>query len=360
MKKTFYILILLVLSSNLIAQNKFSEIEKFLGAVGYIKDTKIFTEKIDTIDYEVWLKHRNKIFPKTFDQTGTCFFVYTEFDLYLVTANHVASFTTKNTEITISSTNDVPLTFKLGEIIKDKSNLNWTTHPIADVSVIELDSISILKGLNGCYVPFEMLSFKLEAPFREREVTTYGYPLSLGIGQKISPITKTSKPSSSLIELERFDNKVKTIFFLLDDPSVSGFSGGPVFELPQEIGSGKDQIFVQVNRIVGLVHGSISNKAGGFAAIVPSIYIKETIENAPGYNGKFEFKYPEGQFWSEIIYKKGVPWTVISNYTKDGTEHEKGTLFEGTGTLYNYAKDGKLRQIITYENGHLVDRNYIK
>lgn len=360
MKKTLYILTLIILSVNSIAQNKYSEIEKFLGAVGFIKDTKILKEKIDSVDYEVWLKHGNKLFPKTYDQTGTCFFVHTEFDLYLVTANHVANFTTKNTMITISSTNDVPLTFKLGDIIKDKTKLNWTSHPKADVSVIELDSISIFKGLKGCYVPFDMINHNLEAPFREREVTAYGYPLSLGVGQKFSSITKTSKPSSSLIELERFDNKVKTIFFLLDDPSVSGFSGGPVFELPQEIGSGKNKIFVQVNRIVGLVHGSISNRGGGFAAIVPSVYIKETIENAPGYNGEFKFKYPSGELWSVWIYKNGVPWTVISNYTVDGIKQEKGTLFEGTGTLYIYDKDGKLIQIKTYDKGHLIDTKEIK
>ncbi|MFC2104777.1 hypothetical protein ACFLS4_05450 [Bacteroidota bacterium] len=349
---------LLLFTINVHAQSKFSEIEKFLGVVGYIHDTEILKEKVNGKEFEVWLKNGETAFPKTYSETGTCFFIYTHTDYYLVTAEHVARKTSLNSDIVISSENDNPILFKLGDIIEEKSSLNWTFHPNADVAVVLLDYNKITKELARCFLPFDMINYNLEAPFREREVTVYGYPLSLGVGRKISPITKTSKPSSGLIELPRFDNNKPSNFFLLDDPSVSGFSGGPVFELPQEITSDKKSILVKIYRIVGLVHGSISDKGGGFAAIVPSKYIKETIELAPGFSDTITFKYPNEKLWSERIYKNGDPWTVISNFDINGNPQEKGTLSNGTGTLYIYNKESKLEQIMYYKNGHLEKIEY--
>ena len=81
--------------------------------------------------------------------------------------------------------------------------------------------------------------------------------------------------------MPRFDNNKPSVFFLLDDPSISGFSGSPVFELPTQLVVGTTQTFVNAYRLMGLVHGSIGDKTGGgFAAIVPSKYIVETIKMA--------------------------------------------------------------------------------
>jgi len=213
------------------------------------------------------------------------------------------------------------------------------------------------------FVSFEALNILLEAPIREREVTVYGFPLSLGIrtGKYISPITKTSKPSSGLIEFPTGDNKKLSTFFLLDDPSVSGFSGGPVLELPQLIGTSVKAVWVNVHRIMGLVHGSVLDKTmTGFAAIVPSRFIKETIENAPGLTDTLVITYDDKTVWSKLFFKNGVTWTVFSNFKKNGESQEMGSLKEGNGTLYSYDETGKLEEIREFVDGHLESLKRMK
>jgi hypothetical protein len=72
-------------------------------------------------------------------------------------------------------------------------------------------------------------------------------------------------------------------------------------------------------------------------------------------NKKFEglatFYHENGVLCSERIYKNGVPFTVLSNYNSYDEEVEKGTLFEGNGTLYIYRKNGNLEVIETYKDG---------
>lgn len=364
MKKICIILILIfsISTNGVYSQKSKSEINKFLGVVGYLYDSKIRTESINGKEYEIWLKHEEHLIPKTYAETGTCFFIYTDRDQYLVTAEHVARNTSLKTDLVISSDNYLPHAFKLGDIVKEKDKLNWVYHPTADVAVILLDSSKITEDFAKCFLPFDMINFNIDAPYRESEVTVFGYPLSLGIGKRISAITKVCKPSSGLIELPRFDNKRKSDFFLLDDPSVSGFSGGLVLKLPPSMEDEALRLWKSYNKykIVGLVHGTIRDRQGGFSAIVPSYYIKETIEMAPGFSGRQIFKYPNGNIWSERIYKNGFPWTVVSNLDINGKSQEKGSLKEGNGDLYVYDDKGNLMQIRYYVNGLIHNIEYIK
>ncbi|MCK4560318.1 MAG: hypothetical protein KAV45_11075 [Calditrichia bacterium] len=134
----------------------------------------------------------------------------------------------------------------------------------------------------------------------------------------------------------------------------------PVFEFPQRIGTAKEAIWVRVYQIVGLIHGTISDKIGGFTAVVPSYFIKEIIEMAPGYSGTLSIDYESGNVWSERIYRNGVPWTVLSNFNEDGKPQEKGSLKDGNGTLYIYDEKGKLIEIITFDDGKLKDVKVFK
>jgi hypothetical protein len=355
------IIILLSICSMVYGQSKFSEIEKFLDIAVYIHEVKIKTEKYNGVKHEVWLKNvqNGNSFPKTYKISGTGFFILTDVDNYLVTAAHVAQKTSLNTDIVVKSKDDTPQVFKLQKIVMNKDTLSWTEHPNADVSAIQLDRSSIPSEIFKISLPFGFIFHELKAPFREREVTVFGYPMSLGIGRKISPITKTSKPSSGLIDISYGKNPPAT-FYLLDDPGVSGFSGGPVFEFPQQIGTAGEAIWVRVYQIVGLIHGTISDKIGGFTAVVPSYYIKEIVEMAPGYTGTKSINYNDGKIWSERVYRNGVPWTVLSNFNNEGKPQEKGSLKDGNGTLYIYDEKSKLIEIITYENGSLIGVKVIK
>lgn len=341
----------------LYSQKYKSAIEEFSRSVVYLNTTKIRTEKINGQDYEVWFKkpNSNQFIPATYQVTGSGFLIAEGPSHYLVTAQHLAKSTSLDTRITIKDSLDNPVTHPLRDFLKANESPNWTTHDTADVAVLLLEPSSQASRKSYFnFLPIEIIEQKLESPIREREVTIIGFPLSLGVNRKFSPISKTAKPSSDLIELPRSDTKTTTIFYLLDDPSVSGFSGSPVFELPTNLLIDRTRIFVDVYRLVGLVHGTVSDKIGGFAAVVPSSYIYETIQMAPKYTGVYTFYFPDGNVWSKRYYKDGIPWTVISNYDATGSPVEMGTLKDGNGSLFIYDLDGSLLEIQYYESGKLI------
>jgi len=155
----------------------------------------------------------------------------------------------------------------------------WTVHKEADVAVIPLNPPADFK-VSIKYISINQIVDELNAPNLDLVLTTIGFPLNLGIGQKFSPIVKTSRAASGLFRTERGDTKQEANFFILEDPSVAGFSGAPVLKLSKVtigvMSSGQGAF-----ECVGLVHGTISDDTGGkFAAIVPGKYIRETIELA--------------------------------------------------------------------------------
>jgi hypothetical protein len=74
--------------------------------------------------------------------------------------------------------------------------------------------------------------------------------------------------------------------------------------------------------------------------------------------GHATFFYENGLLWSELIYKNDVPYTVLSNYNPFNEAVEKGSLFEGNGTLFIYRADGNLEEIETYKNGEKVKSEF--
>jgi hypothetical protein len=70
-------------------------------------------------------------------------------------------------------------------------------------------------------------------------------------------------------------------FYLLDSPSIGGYSDAPVFYTPGTYMKGNALIASKRITCVGIVHGTISDKTGGkMAAIHPAALILETLEKA--------------------------------------------------------------------------------
>ena len=347
--------------TSIVAQTDKSTINSLFSSVTFLNDTKIEKYKLDGKEYDVYLKEPNGnfLFPKTYRNSGSGFFINNQGSAYLVTAEHVAKFLTLNTDVIVRGENDNPMKYKLRELIAKKDTLDWTYHGKADVTAILLDLGSKLFSYIKT-ISFEML-VNDRIPMREREVTTIGFPLELGSDKYFSPISKVSKPSSGLVELHRADNGKLTDFYLLDDPSISGFSGAPVLELPTQLIYGKESIHIYTIELIGIVHGSINDKnGGGFAAITPSKYIIETINNSPKYSGLSKQYHNNGQVWTERLYKNGLLISVLSNYDKNGKPLDKGTLVNGNGTLNLYNEEGKLYLIETYKDGLLIDAQDVK
>lgn len=192
----------------------------------------------------------------------------------------------------------------------------------------------------------------LIAPPRYTEVISFGFPLRLGIQKHFSPISTSSRVASGLIDLLRFDNKGISTFFLLDAPSIPGLSGGPVFSVPSYLDP-RDSL-----KLIGLVHGVISDNTGGkFAAIVPSYYILKTIVKSPRFSGIKKIYHKNGKLWSERKYEDGYLVEILSNYNSKGKQQDKGTLKNGTGTVKIYDENDQLILIDYWENKKFIKRD---
>jgi S1-C subfamily serine protease len=250
----------MLLSSYLYGQNPLVDVEQVLPCVVYIEGAKIQTHSEGGVVYDIYLRNNETgtVRPYTTTNYGTAFFVGNEINLYLVTAAHVARATSLRPSIVLSSRRSFPVVVQLRDVVDStyfkKDQLNWLFHPKADVAVIPIKFPNNLPdSLVFTHLVCDKVHRALHAPTRNVVLTVYGFPLRLGIGTRISPISKRYSASSGLIDLPRFDNQMINTFFLIDDPSISGLSGGPVVALPQYNGP-MNLSLLEETGLVGIVH----------------------------------------------------------------------------------------------------------
>jgi Trypsin-like peptidase domain len=227
---------------------------------------------LDDLSYTVAYLHEG-------NRIGTGFFVKSAHP-YLVTADHVAQILTRLSTATCRAPGDVPVTLVLGDLVQAGPSLAWYHHPEADVAVLPLVvNEKTLPALQNRFLTLEAIPADESAPSRERSVTVMGFPLALGTTGRFSPITSEAKPASGLVRIARADTKHEATFFVLDKPSIGGFSGAPVFLTPGPFDSGGNLVLQpSLRTVVGLVHGTISDNTGGkLAAVVPSKFIRDAL-----------------------------------------------------------------------------------
>ena len=218
---------------------------------------------------------------------GTGFLVQLPGTLYLVTAEHVARGLGTAPQLTYGGDADRATTVSLAEAT-GASAPKWVFHGQSDVAVLALrGKASVLATLSPRALQPPHLINTLQAPSRDRTVLTVGFPLgfgglTLGPDQRISPLSRESHAASGLLTLERADTKSPAVFYLLDNPSIGGFSGAPVYMLSGVVVSQGGLGFTPPHSFcVGLVHGTIGDGTGGkLAAVVPISYVTETLEKA--------------------------------------------------------------------------------
>ena len=194
---------------------------------------------------------------------------------YILTATHVARGCGSSTSVVISdaASNSRSLNLSLFNPL-----LKWIHHPVADISVLPINpDPSIANHLQDRFFPFDQLNTAALPPSRDAYLTAVGFPNGLGAIGKFSPFTFRSHASSSLITLPRFDTKTPSDFFTLENPSVGGYSGGPVFDLGYII-VGAMTTNTGPTICHGIMHGTISDTTGGkIAAVTPCSYVKDII-----------------------------------------------------------------------------------
>ena len=247
------------------------------------------TVKQDGKTFEIWLREpgSTNLTAKTHQSAGTGFVVRHKEKSYLVTARHLAQQCSLSWSAVVSGPNDEAISISFSDFSGYTNQLPWVSDPVADVAVLPLkpDSKYCKSGIMKCFDIAVFVSQPL-APPRDRAVSILGFPLGLGVGKKVSPLEKESKPASGLYDVVKGTNTT-TVFFLAE-PSVDGFSGSPVFAFPSAIsGSGGVSIRIgsQNTLCYGLVSGTLPDRTGGkFAEIVPSSKICELLEQADQSN----------------------------------------------------------------------------
>jgi len=205
--------------------------------------------------------------------TGTGFFIKNNNSLYLATASHVAKALNKN--FTIITSDTAGKTFSINYI----NSAGWKVSKFADVAVSEIKDSLIRSLFYSSAIPISFLPQKLTWPDAELPLVIIGFPLGLGVHENFSPLRRETNAASHFVDLPRADNKEIATFVVLQDPSIKGYSGAPIFIIrTYKFG---DVLFKGANAemCLGLVHGTISDNTGGKLGLaVPENYIYNLIK----------------------------------------------------------------------------------
>lgn len=207
------------------------------------------------------------------DSIGTGCFMEKGGKLYIITAAHIAKFMDTNSDVVIQGENSKPIKLFLFNLAMP---IKWQYHNEADLAILELNpSEKIKKYLLARFIPYSTIDTSIISIPRNTQLTIIGFPLGFGVQEYFSPLTFRTFPSSGLITMPRSDTKKMQTFIILENPSVGGYSGGPVFDLGI-IESGNLKMLSNKTRLYGFVHGTVSDNTGGkMATITPSFYIKD-------------------------------------------------------------------------------------
>lgn len=210
------------------------------------------------------------------EEVGTGIFVCKNNDeLYLVTASHVAKSCNQNSDVVISDSIGHATALKLTSF---SNSLQWIHHPVADLAVLRITPTNEnTPHLAQRFFPYNQFNHSQIPASRDIELTAVGFPQGLGVQGLFSPLTYRSYASSAFLMLNRFDIQTPSVFFLLENPSVAGYSGCPIFDLGIMIVGGmtttREKTICQ-----GIMHGTIFDNTGGkLAAVTPSYYLSEII-----------------------------------------------------------------------------------
>jgi len=206
--------------------------------------------------------------------TGSGFLLTSNDQYFLITAKHVADFLRKeSSEIFFRGTNQVAQGFKLKDFTSKDLVAGFNGE--SDFFILKLETLDTTKLniLKRSSLDAKVLANNRESIDRNADVLVMGYPIC--DYDHFSPITFKSYFSSALMNIKIESLWKPCLCYLLENPSMEGFSGGPVF-----IGV-KDRSFVLGNKtlIAGIVTGTKFDSTGGkFAVITPSFYLLDLIK----------------------------------------------------------------------------------
>ncbi|MFC2078632.1 serine protease [Candidatus Bipolaricaulota bacterium] len=207
------------------------------------------------------------------EEVGTGLFVNKGDDLFIITASHVAQPSNTNTYLIVSDLQGAPAQALLSQF---SGNAAWRHHPVADIATIRIAQTAQNQALlQHRFFPYDHMDIGRASPSRDIQLTVLGFPLGLGASGYFSPLSFRTYAASSLITFNRADTKTPCNFFVLENPSIGGYSGGAIFDLGYMI-TGLMTQKKEKTLCHGFMHGTLSDDTGGkLAAVTPASYLDE-------------------------------------------------------------------------------------
>jgi len=214
---------------------------------------------------------------------GTGFLIKYDGRDYLVTAKHVAQSLLPTGEIIINLPNGKTtiITFQQLSEANIIKGAHWFHHPKADISI---HPMGYQGAVDAAAIPEDMF------PKKETDIKlltpayVVGFPLGLGVLDKLSPVAKEAKIASKLTSIANPDIPADLHFYLLDQALSQGYSGAPVFyveDIMSGVMIGNQQMKGgEILHLLGLQSIALLDQTGGkISGVVPMTYIWDIFES---------------------------------------------------------------------------------
>ena len=260
-------------------------IDELSKTVVFLRQKSQQTVTVDGKSAELWFRYpgTREFKPMMTSSGGSGFIVRYKTRDYLVTAKHVANTLSPTGEIVMNLPDGISasITFEWlsqQDIIKDA---HWFHHPKADISVhpMAYNSSFDIKSISQDLYPKQAMEVTLL-----KSAYIVGFPLGLGVLDKLSPVAKEAKVASKLTSIDNPSIPSDLHFILLDQALSQGYSGAPVFyieDIMSTISIGNQ--FVKSGerlQFLGLQSSALSDKTGGkISLVVPISYIWDIFES---------------------------------------------------------------------------------
>ena len=278
-----YVFLVITLNNCLFSQTL--SLDQIEESIVYIWDEKINEIQLDGKKYELYIQEKGSKDKRPFTKitSGTGFLMRTLDKYLLVTVAHVAKSLSADTKITIKGKKGLAAKFRLSDFSNKEFKDTWIISKDSDVAIFPMTQLENVVNENFFkrFLNLNILVKDLNAPDKDILLLISGFPLNLGVGKYFSPLTMRSKASSGLIS----DKKNSMHFFVLENPSVQGYSGAPVMDLGYSSFGASGTVMVSnygPTKCYGLISATLKdNTVGKLAVVVSAYHIFELIKSVP-------------------------------------------------------------------------------
>jgi hypothetical protein len=209
----------------------------------------------------------NEYQPLKEEKSGTGFIIKYNGRDYLVTAQHVAKDLSPTGEIIINIPGNKSTVITFQAIMSGLKGARWFHHPKADISIHPMGYPVPVQanGITPDLFPKKEIDVVLLSP-----AVIVGFPMGLGVLDKLSPVAKEAKIASKLTSIANPEIPKGLYFYFLDQALSQGYSGSPVFCIDKN----------DKGLVLGVQSSAISDQTGGkISLVVPSSYIWDILES---------------------------------------------------------------------------------